>query len=261
MTDAIHVDRLARVDEGAVLEPGVRIGPFCDVGDNVRIGSGTELISHVSVRGPTTLGARNRIAPFSALGGAPQDVRYRGEPTTLIVGDDNDIREGVTFNRGTTGGGGVTRIGNDNLMMAYAHVGHDCCVGDRNLFINAATLAGHVEIGDDATVGAYSGIHQFCRVANHAFIGGYSVVTQDALPWVMTVGNRAKAYGLNLVGLKRSKLPRETIAALKQSFNMLFRSGEKLATAVDQVEAEFGQYADVKYLLEFIRSSKRGVCR
>ena len=261
MTDTIHVDPLARVDDGAILEPGVRIGAFCDIGNNVRIGNGTELISHISVRGPTVVGARNRIAPFSALGGEPQDVKYRGEPTELIVGDDNDIREGVTLNRGTSGGGGVTRIGNGNLMMAYSHVGHDCRVGDRNLFINAATLAGHVEIGSDATVGAYSGIHQFCRVANHAFIGGYSVVTQDALPWVMTVGNRAKAYGLNLVGMKRSKLPRESIAAIKKSFNMLFRSGKKLETAIDQVEAEFGRHADVKYLLEFIRSSKRGVCR
>ncbi|MDH3628474.1 MAG: acyl-ACP--UDP-N-acetylglucosamine O-acyltransferase [Acidobacteriota bacterium] len=261
MAEGCKIDPLAQVDESAVLAEGVEVGPFCVVGPGVTIGAGTILTSHVSLTGPTTLGARNRVSPFASIGGPPQDLKYDGEPTKLVVGDDNDIRESVTLNRGTVGGGGVTRLGNGNLLMAYTHIGHDCLVGDRNILANAATLAGHVEIGNDATVGAYSGIHQFCRVADHAFIGGYSVVTQDAMPWVMTVGNRAKAYGLNLVGLKRGGVPRETITALKKAYRMLFRSGETLETAVDTVDAELGQYTEVKQLLEFIRSSERGVCR
>jgi UDP-N-acetylglucosamine acyltransferase len=188
-------------------------------------------------------------------------LKFAGEQTRLVVGARNRIREFVTLNRGTAGGGGVTTIGDDNLFMAYAHVGHDSVVGDRTVFANAATLAGHVEIGDDATIGAYSGVHQFCRVARHAFIGGYSVVTQDALPWVLTVGNRARAYGLNLVGLKRAGYSRETIAALKSCYQKLFRSKMKLDEATDQVERELGHVDEVRYFLEFVRSSKRGVCR
>ena len=158
-------------------------------------------------------------------------------------------------------GGGVTTIGDGNLFMAYAHVGHDCTIGSRNVFANAATLAGHVAVGNDATIGAYSGVHQHCRVADHAFIGGYSVVTRDAMPWVTTVGNRARAYGLNTVGLERRGVPAETIRALKLCFTRLFRSKLPLAQAVEQIEAEYGGVEEVRYFLEFVRSSKRGVIR
>jgi UDP-N-acetylglucosamine acyltransferase len=195
------------------------------------------------------------------LGGAPQDLKYRGEPTRVVVGARNRIREFVTVNRGTAAGGGVTSVGDDNLLMAYVHVAHDCRVGNRTVFGNAATLAGHVDVGDDATVGAFSGVHQFCRVARHAFIGGYSVLTQDALPWVMTVGNRARSYGLNLVGLRRRGCPRETIEALKRCYTLLFRSRRRLEDALEQVERELGHVEEVRYFLEFVRSSERGVCR
>jgi UDP-N-acetylglucosamine acyltransferase len=165
------------------------------------------------------------------------------------------------MNRGTESGGGTTTVGDDNLFMAYAHVAHDCHVGNRTIFGNGATLAGHVEVGDDASVGAYSGVHQFCRVARHAFIGGYSVVTRDAMPWVLTVGNRATSHGLNLVGLKRKGYSREVIRALKQCYMRLFRSNLLLEDALEQVEQELSHVEEVRYFLEFVRTSKRGVCR
>jgi UDP-N-acetylglucosamine acyltransferase len=259
--EGTHIDPRAVVDPGARLGTDVRIGPFCIVGAEVTVGDCCVLESHVVVRGYTELGPGNVVSPMASIGGPPQDLKYADEPTRLVVGARNRIRECVTLNRGTAGGGGVTRIGDDNLFMAYAHVGHDCIVGSRTIFANAATLAGHVEVGDEATIGAYSGVHQFCRIADHAFIGGYSVVTQDALPWVTTVGNRAKSYGLNLVGLKRRGYSRETISALKRCYTRLFRSGLPIAQALDEVEAELGHVDEVRYFVDFVRASKRGVVR
>jgi UDP-N-acetylglucosamine acyltransferase len=198
---------------------------------------------------------------MAVLGGAPQDLKYRGEPTRLVVGARNRIRECVTLNRGTGGGGGVTTVGDGNLVMAYSHVAHDCHIANEVILGNAATLAGHVEIGDEASIGAFSGIHQFTRVARGAFIGGYSVVTQDALPWVLTVGNRATTHGINLVGLKRKGYPDETIEAIKQCYVTLFRSKLLLKDAMEKVESELGHHEEVRYFLEFVRTSKRGVCR
>ena len=255
------------IDPRAVIHPetrigrGVTIGPFCVVGPDVSVGDGCRLESHVVLEGPLELGPENHVSPMASLGGPPQDLKYKGSPTRLVIGARNRIREYVTLNRGTESGGGVTRIGDDNLFMAGSHVGHDCRIGSRTIFANAATLAGHVEVGDDATVGAFSGVHQFCRVARFAFIGGYSVITQDALPWVTTVGNRARAYGLNVVGLKRRGYSAETIAALKQCYTRLFRSKLRLADALDEVQAELGHVEQVRYFVEFVRSSKRGVIR
>ncbi len=257
--EGIHASAI--VDPSARIGEGVTIGPYCTIGADVIIGDGCRLVSHVSAQGPAEIGAETMIHPFATIGGPPQDLKYDGSPTKLIVGKRNQIRECVTLNRGTEGGGGTTRIGDDNLFMCYAHVGHDSQVGSRTIFANAATLAGHVEVGDDATVGASSAVHQFTRVANHAFIGGYSVVTQDALPWVTTVGNRAKAYGLNKVGLRRKGYSRETIDALKKTYHTLFQSKLILKDALDQVEAELGDVAEVRYFVDFVRSSKRGVCR
>lgn len=251
----------AVVDPGARLGAGVQVGPFCVVGSDVQIGDGTTLISHVSIEGPTRLGEQNRIHPFASIGGPPQDLKYAGEPTRLTLGSGNTIREYVTMNRGTESGGGVTRVGDENLFMAQAHIAHDCQVGDGNIFANAATLAGHVEIADHATVGAYSGIHQFCRVGREAFIGGYSVVTQDALPWVTTVGNRAKSYGINLVGLKRRGYTPEQIAALKDAYKTLFRAKLQQEEALEQLSARYPDAPEVNYFLDFVRSSERGVCR
>ncbi|MHC4990938.1 MAG: acyl-ACP--UDP-N-acetylglucosamine O-acyltransferase [Planctomycetota bacterium] len=255
------IDPRAVVHSSAEIGRDVEVGPFCVIGEDVRIGDRSRLMSHVVIEGPTELGEENIVSPMASIGGPAQDLKFKGEPARLVIGSRNKIREFVTLNRGTKGGGSVTRIGDDNLLMAYSHIGHDSLVGSHTIFANAATLAGHIEVGDYATIGAYSGVHQFCRVARHAFIGGYSVVTQDALPWVMTVGNRAKAYGLNMVGLKRRGYPQETIDALKTTFRLLFRSKLKLEEAMERVEAEVGQVEEVQYFLDFVRTSERGVIR
>ena len=251
----------AAVDSAAIVAENVTVGPFCVIGPEVVLGEGVRLMSHVSIEGPTEVGPGTVISPFTALGGAPQDTKYGGQPTRLVIGARNLIREGVTVSRGTPGGGGVTRLGNDNMLMAYAHIGHDCQVGNRNILANAATLAGHVEVGSDTMIGAFSGVHQFCRVADHAFIGGYSVITQDALPWVTTVGNRAKAYGLNMLGLRRRGYPDATIRALKRTYSTLFRSKLRLDEALERVEKESAEIAEVRYFVDFVRGSSRGVIR
>jgi len=261
------VSRESSIDPRAVVHPdarigdGVHVGPYCVIGAEVTVGEGCRLGSHVVLEGPTVIGRDNHISPMASLGGPPQDKKYGGERTTLTIGSGNRIREFVTMNRGTASGGGETVVGDDNLIMAYAHIAHDCRVGNRTVFANAATLAGHVEVGDDATVGAFSAVHQFCRVARHAFIGGFSVVTRDALPWVLTVGNRAEGHGLNLVGLKRRGYPEETIQALKRCYNTLFRSKRLLDDAIREVEQELGHVEEVRYFLDFVRASERGVCR
>jgi len=255
------IDPRAVVDPRAEIGTGVTVGPFCVVGADVVLGDGCRLESQVSVQGPTEIGPETVVSPMASVGGPPQDLKYGGERTRLVIGARNRIREFVTLNRGTVGGGGTTRIGDDNLFMSYAHVGHDCSVGSRTIFANGATLAGHVEVGDDATIGAYSAVHQFCRVANFAFIGGFSVVTRDALPWVMTVGNRAKGFGLNSVGLKRKGYPPATVQAIKRCYTRLFRSKLMLQDAMQEIEGELGHVDEVRYFLDFVRSSKRGVCR
>ncbi len=255
------IDPRAVVHPDAALGDGVYVGPFCVVGSEVSIGDRTRLTAHVVVDGRVSLGPDNVVAPFASLGGPPQDLKYAGEPTSVTIGAANRICEYVTVSRGTAGGGGVTRIGDNNLFMAYSHVAHDAKVGSRTVFANAATLAGHVEVGDDATIGAFSGVHQFCRIARHAFVGGYSVVTQDALPWVLTVGNRAVSHGVNVVGLKRKGYPQSTVDAIKRCYLTLFRSKMLLDEAIAKVEAESASIAEVRYFLDFVRASKRGVVR
>lgn len=261
MNSGVEIHPSAIVDPSARLGEGVRVGPFCVVGADVALGDRTTLVSHVVVEGPTEIGPDSVISPFASIGGPPQDLKYAGEPTRLILGARNRIREHVTVNRGTVGGGGLTRVGDDNLLMGLVHIGHDCIAGDRIVFAHAATLAGHVEVGDDAIVGAFSGVHQFCRIARHAFIGGYSVVTQDALPWVTTVGNRAETHGVNLVGMRRAGYPPEVIRAIKNCYRMLFRSKRTLDDAIREAEQAHGDVEEVRYFLEFVRSSKRGVTR
>jgi UDP-N-acetylglucosamine acyltransferase len=258
---AAGIHPTAVVDPSARVHREATIGPFCVVGPGVEIGEATRLLSHVVVHRDTVLGPGNVLYPGASIGGDPQDLKYGGEPTRLTVGARNVIREGVTMSRGTPGGGGLTTVGDDNLFMAQAHVGHDCHVGSRIIFANAATLAGHVEVADRATVGAFSGIHQFCRVAREAFIGGYSVVVQDALPWVTTVGNRATSHGINLIGMKRAGYPKGTIEAVKRCYMTLFRSKLLLEEAMARVEKEQGEIPEVAYFLEFVRTSKRGVTR
>lgn len=255
------IDERAVVHAGARIGADVSLGPYCVIGENVVIGDRCRLESHVVVEGPTEIGPDNHVAPMASLGGPPQDKKYSGEATWLRIGSGNRIREFVTVNRGTVDGGGETTIGDDNLLMAYVHVAHDCHVGNRTTLANAATLGGHVQVGDDATISAFGAVHQFCRVARHAFIGGFSVVTRDALPWVMTVGNRARGLGLNVLGLKRSGYSPEVVRALKRCYTLLFRSGLLLEDALRQVEQELGAFEEVRYFVEFVRTSERGVCR
>jgi UDP-N-acetylglucosamine acyltransferase len=215
----------------------------------------------VVLQGDTDVGAECRFFPFSAVGLEPQDLKYRGEPTRVRIGRANQFRENCTVHAGTSGGGGVTTIGDRNLFMAYTHVAHDCHVASDTIFANAATLAGHVTVEDFAVIGAFSGVHQFCRIGAHAYIGGYSVITQDALPFVLTVGNRARAFGINHIGLKRKSFPEETIAALKQAYRLLFHSKLTTSRALEAMDRELGEVREVAQLASFIRASQRGVVK
>ncbi|HKN46638.1 MAG TPA: acyl-ACP--UDP-N-acetylglucosamine O-acyltransferase, partial [Candidatus Polarisedimenticolia bacterium] len=261
MSGAPAIHPSAEVDPGAVLGPGTTVGPQSVIGPEVTLGPGCLVGAHVVIGGPARFGGGNRFYPFACLGMDPQDLKYSGERTALEVGDNNTFREGVTVHRGTAGGGGVTRLGSQNLLMAQTHIAHDCQVGSHAIFANAATLAGHVTVEDGATIGAFSGVHQFCRVGEHAYIGGYSVITQDALPYVLTVGNRARSFGINVIGLERRKFSPEAIQALKQAYRILFRSRLTLARALGRIDREFTDQPEVGRLSAFIRTSQRGVIR
>ena len=251
----------AVVHPGAKLEEGVKIGAFSVVGENVRIGRDTVIDSHVVVEGWTEIGAKGHIFPFVSIGAAPQAVRYHDEPTRLIIGDGNVIREFVTINRGTVEGGGITKLGNANLIMAYSHIAHDCQIGNRIVLANSSTLGGHILVEDYAIVGGVVAIHQFVRVGCYAIIGGASAAPQDIPPYMTASGNRAKLYGLNLVGLKRHGFPETTIASLKQAYRILFRSHLPLRKAIEKVEQEVPEIPEIRHLLDFIKNSKRGICR
>ena len=255
----VRVHPTAQVHPGAVLGDGVQIGPYSVVGPGVAIGARTVLQSHVVVQGPTVLGEENQLFPFASVGLAPQDLKYRGEASRLEVGDRNRFREFVTIHRGTEVGGGITTIGSDNLFMAYVHIAHDCRVGSRIIFGNAATLAGHIEVADWANIGAFSGVHQFCRVGEHAFLGGSSVATKDVLPYSMTVGNRACIYGINRVGLTRRGFTEQQIGRIRSAFRVLLQSRLNTTRAVERLEQTAGEQPEVRVLLDFIRSSQRGV--
>lgn len=251
----------AIVHPEAQIAAGVKIGPYSLVGENVQIGEDTILDSHVVVEGWTKIGERGHLFPFVSVGGAPQAVRYRGEPTRLTIGHDNVIREFVTINRGTVEGGGETVLGNGNLIMAYSHIAHDCKIGNRVIMANSSTLAGHIEVEDFAIVGGLVAIHQFVRVGCYSIVGGASAVPQDVPPYMVASGNRARLFGLNSVGLKRHKFPEATMAALKQAYRILFRSHLALHKALDMVEKEIPQLPETRHLVDFLKKSKRGVCR
>jgi UDP-N-acetylglucosamine acyltransferase len=251
----------AQIAEGARLGEECVIGPFCTIGSGVELGPGVRLDSHVVVDGYTSIGEGTHVYPFVSIGLGPQDLKYAGEPTRTQIGQRNNIREFVTIHRGTEGGGGITRIGDDNLLMAQAHVAHDCQLGSKIIMANAATLAGHVEIADRASVGAYSGVHQFCRVGFEAFVGGYSVVVKDAMPFAVIQGNHAKCYGPNRVGLRRKGYSRETIDKLNHAFHLLLSSKLNTTQAVDRIKAEIDNSPEVHTLVEFIESSQRGVVK
>jgi UDP-N-acetylglucosamine acyltransferase len=255
------------IHETAIVAPGARIGedcfvgPFCVVGSEVTIGDNVKLDSHVVVDGKTSVGEGTHVFPFASLGLAPQDLKYAGEPTQTVIGKRNHIREFVTIHRGTAGGGGVTKIGDDNLLMAQAHVAHDCQLGSEIIMANAATLAGHVEIADRASVGAYSGVHQFCRVGLEAFIGGYSVVVKDAMPYAIIQGNHAKCYGLNRLGMKRRGYSKASSEKLNHAFHLLLSAKLNTSQALDRIRTEISDCKEVDILTAFIETSKRGVVK
>lgn len=255
----------AVIADGAVVPESCTIGPFCTIGPEVVLGKECRLISHVVLDGRMRIGSRNAIYPFSSLGIAPQDLKYHGEPTETEIGDDNTIRECVTISRGTEKGGGITRIGSGNLIMAYAHIGHDSLVGSHCILANAATLAGHVTIEDYATVGAFSPVHQFCTVGAHAYIGGGTIVTQDVLPYSMTSSRREnKAFGINKVGLSRKGFSPERLQLLQKAYRLLLTAKLNTSAAVEkikQLEGPDDAVADIRYLAEFIERSQRGVIK
>jgi UDP-N-acetylglucosamine acyltransferase len=254
-----RIDPRAVIDPGAELGVGVRVGPGAVVGAGVEVGDGTEIGAGAQVQGPTRLGRDNRVFPLAAIGFEPQDLKYAGEEVRLEIGDRNQFREFSTIHRGTVKGGGVTRIGSDNLFMAYTHVAHDCQVGSRTVFANNATLAGHVEVHDDATISAFTSIHQFCRVGRHAYVGGYSVVVMDALPFAKTVGLKPACFGLNTIGLKRKGFDAEAIARLERAFRLLVRSKLNTAQALARIRSEIEPDPDLDYLVAFVESAERGV--
>ncbi|MEO8217907.1 MAG: acyl-ACP--UDP-N-acetylglucosamine O-acyltransferase [Acidobacteriota bacterium] len=260
MSSRIHPS--AVIDEAAEIGSDVEIGPFVFIGPGVQIGDDSSVGPFTRIEGPVVIGRQNNIVGQVSIGTQPQDLKFGGEMTELRIGDGNTFREFVTINRGTAGGGGLTEIGSDNFFMAYSHVAHDCHVGSHTIFANGATLAGHVAVGDHATIGAFSAVHQFCRVGEHAFIGGFTVATQDVLPYVKTVGNRsAKTYGVNTIGLQRKSFSEPAVQALQKAYRILVRSHLKLEEALTRIEQELGEIREVRYLVEFVRGSSRGIIR
>jgi UDP-N-acetylglucosamine acyltransferase len=258
--DGTSIHPSANVHPGARIGAGTSIGAHATIGPHVTIGEGCTVGASAVVDGWTEIGDATEIYPFASIGLSPQDLKYRGEPTRLVIGNRNVFREFVTINRGTAGGGGVTTIGHNNVFMAYVHIAHDCHVGSHTIFANMATLGGHVHVEDYANISAGSGVHQFCRVGRHAFIGGYSVVTKDALPYARTVGNRARIYGLNTIGLVRRGFSPDVITRLKRTFRYLIQSKLNTTGALQQIEADQSlACSDVQYLVDFIRNSERGV--
>ena len=260
VSDGVQIDPTAVVHPEAQIGAGTVIGPHAVIGQHVRIGRRCRVGASAVVDGWTEIGDENEIFPFASIGLIPQDLKFRGEQTRLVIGRRNVFRESVTIHRGTRGGGGVTRIGDRNVFMAYAHVAHDCVIGNETIFGNGATLGGHVLVEDQATISAFSGVHQFCRVGRQAFVGGYSVVTKDALPYAKTVGNRARIYGLNTVGLHRGGFSTETIAKLKATYRYLLQSKLNTTRALSWIDKDPTlRCPEVQYLVDFIRTSKRGV--
>lgn len=247
------------VDPGARIADSAEIGPFCVIGPDVEIGARTHIMANVVMEGPLEIGEDNIFYPYSTVGLAPQDLKYHGERSSTRIGNRNRIREFVTIHRGTEGGGMITSIGDDNLLMAYVHIAHDVKIGSHTVLANAVTFAGHVTVEDWAVIGASSGVHQFCRVGRHAIIGGYSVITRDVLPFSNTVTEReAKVFGSNSIGLKRRGFQPETVDALHKAFRLLTHSGLNTTQALERIAAEVPSSPEIEELIAFIRASERG---
>lgn len=245
----------------ATLAEGVEVGPYSIIGPDVHIGENTHLGPHVVIESQTDIGEDNRIAQFASIGGPPQDLKYRGEPTRVVIGNRNTIKEYVTINRSTIHDIGVTVLGDDNLLMAYCHVAHNCKLANHVIMSNGVNLGGHIHVEDYAIIGGMTGVHQFTRIGAHCIVGGASAVNKDIPPFVTASGNFTKLYGLNMIGLKRRGFSEETIGALKEAYRIIFRSKLLLATAIGKVEAEVADLPEVRQFLDFIRKSERGICR
>lgn len=248
------------IDSEAVIDQSVEIGPYCIIQGEITIKKNTKLGSHVVVQGRTEIGENCTISPFASLGGPPQDISYKNEDTALIIGNNNTIKEYVTMNRGTIHGGGFTKVGDNNFIMAYAHIAHDCVVGNNIIMANCATLAGHVEVADSVIFAGLCAVHQFCRIGKYAFVSGLTGVPKDVPPFMIAAGSRAKLYGLNVVGLERHGFPKEDISKLKKAYRILFRSALPLTESLKIIREELaGDH--INELVGFIESSKRGICR
>jgi UDP-N-acetylglucosamine acyltransferase len=258
----VDIHPTAIVHPKSELADDVMIGPYSVVGEHVRIGRGTRLVSHVYIEGWTEIGDRCQIYPYASIGTPPQHIQYKGEPTKVVIGHDNVIREYVTVNRATTFGGGVTAIGHHNFLMAYVHVAHDCQISNHVIMANAASLAGHITIGEHAIIGGLVGIHQFVRIGPYAMIGGCSAVGRDVPPFMRAAGGySAQLFGVNTVGLKRHGFSGERITALREVYEILFRSGHRMAEALKLAQDQFSDNSDVTELIVFMEGTKRGVCR
>ena len=255
------IDPRALIDEGAEIDEGVTIGPFSTIGPNVRIGRGTEIGPHVVVSRNTTIGRDNRIYQFASVGEDPQDKKYAGEETTLTIGDRNVIREFATVNRGTAQDKGCTAIGNDNLLMAYTHVAHDCIIGDHTIMANAASLGGHVDIGDWAILGGFTIVHQFCHIGAHSFSGMGSVVGKDIPPYVMVNGHPARPFGINTEGLRRRDFSDDDILAIKRAYKLIYRQQLKLDEALLRIEEIAGPGSPLQLYVDFLKNRGRSIIR
>lgn len=257
----MSIHSTAVVSDDATIEEGVEIGAYAVIGDGVEIGRDTRIGSHVVINGPTTIGCENHIYQFASIGDDPQDKKYAGEPTRLTIGDRNTIREYCTISRGTTQDLGETVLGNDNWIMAYVHIAHDCTVGNNTIMANNATLAGHVHVGDWAILGGFTGIHQFCRIGAHSFLGMFSVVNRDVPAYTTVAGHPAAPKGINSEGLKRREFSPEQIRNIKNAYRLVFRQGRKLAEAIDEIAERVASQPELELFLESLRSSERGLVR
>lgn len=259
---ATEIHPTAIVHGGALLDEDVYVGPYCIVGEKVRVGSSTRLDSHVVIEGRTDIGKGCRVAPFACIGQPPQDMKYKGEDTAAIIGDNNTIREYVTIHRASVGGDGVTSVGDDNFLMAYVHIAHDCKVGSHVIMANYVGLSGHVLVEDHVIIGGLTGLHQFARIGCHAMVGGMSRIINDVPPYVIVAGaEKAHLYGLNTVGLKRKGFSDEAIGELKKAYKILFRDKHTMGEAIRKVQEELPYAEHIRHLVEFIQKNKRGICR
>jgi len=255
------IDPRAAIDSQAELDENVTVGPFTVIGAGVRVGAGSDIASHVVIKGDTQIGRDNKVYQFASIGEDPQDKKYRGESTRLEIGDRNQIREFTTINRGTVQDGGVTRVGDDNLLMAYTHIAHDCQVGSNVILANAASLGGHVRVDDWAILGGFSMVHQYCRIGAHSFAAMSSVIAKDVPPYVMIGGHPAKPHGINTEGLQRRGFDAEQIARIKKAYKTLYHSGTLLQDAISQIEVDCIDCPELQFLVQFLRASQRSIVR